>query len=97
MTEKLERLPRCCAEHHDWQTLAEHLSRDFSTVASDQVLRNVLDVQAVAQRFDLDEREALDVGELIIRYRLMLATGRIPDVARTDPQTHHMREAALKD
>jgi hypothetical protein len=51
-------------------------------------------VQAVAERFALDGREALDIGELIVRYRLMLTTGQIPDVARTDPQTHHMGGAS---
>jgi hypothetical protein len=90
MTEKLERIQRCCPEHADWQVLTEHLCRDFPSVSRDQVLRNVLDVQAVTERFDLDMREALDVGGLIVRYRLMLSTGEIADVARTDPQTHHM-------
>ncbi|MGN6474491.1 MAG: hypothetical protein ACTHK4_12700 [Mycobacteriales bacterium] len=94
MTDKLERLPRCCAQHDSWQVLAEHLCIDFPAVSSDQVLRNILDVQAVSQRFDLDDREALDIGELVVRYRLMVATGQIPDVARTDPQTHHMGGAS---
>lgn len=97
MTDKLERLPRCCAEHESWQVLAEHLCRDFPTVSRDQVLRNILDVQAVGERFDLGLREALDVGGLIVRYRLMLTTGQIPDVARTDPQTHHMGGASSSD
>jgi hypothetical protein len=57
------------------------------------VLRNVLDAQAVSERFDLTESEALDVGELIVRYRLLVSTGEIPDVARTDPQTHQVARA----
>jgi hypothetical protein len=94
MTEKLERLPRCCARHTDWPTLVAHLCQDFPAVESEQVLRNVVDARNVAERFNLDLTEALDVGELIVRYRLMLSTGQIPDVARTDPQTHHVGGAA---
>jgi hypothetical protein len=90
MTDKIERLPRCCAQHDDWQQLAEHLCRDFPSLASEQVLRNVLDAQVTTARFDLPPTEALDVGELIVRYRLLMATGQIADVARTDPQTHHV-------
>jgi|SRR6185312_17122699 len=97
MSEKLVRLPRCCAEHDNWQVLAEHLCRDFPQIATDQVLRNLLDVQAVAGRFDLNAPEALDIAELIVRYRLMLSTGQIPDVARTDPQTHHMGGASMSE
>lgn len=94
MTERLERILRCCSHHDSWQVLAEHLCRDFPTVSNDRILRNILDVQTVTERFDLDAREALEVGELIIRYRLLLSTGAIPDVARTDPQTHHMGGAS---
>jgi len=97
MTDRPERLPRCCGQHDSWQVLAEHLGRDFPTVSSDRILRNILDVQTVTERFDLDDREALDVGELIVRYRLLLGTGVIPDVARTDPQTHHMGGASDTD
>lgn len=90
MTERLERLPRCCPQHSDWQELAEHLCRDFPAVAGEQVLRNLLDARSVTARFDLPQAEALDVGELIVRYRLLVSIGEIPDVARTDPQTHHV-------
>jgi hypothetical protein len=62
-------------------------------VSEERVLRNVLDAQAVTERFDLTESEALDVGELIVRYRLLVSTGEIPDVARTDPQTHQVARA----
>lgn len=94
MTEKIERLPRCCSHHNDWRVLAEHLGRDFPTVAGEQVLRDVLDAQAVTTRFALDAREALDIGELIVRYRLLLSTNQIADVARTDPQNHRVGNAA---
>lgn len=70
--------------------LAEHLQRDFPTVSCELVLRNVLDARAVTERFDLGDKEALDIGELIARHRLLLTTGAIADVARTDPQTHHV-------
>ncbi|HWC36509.1 MAG TPA: hypothetical protein VG650_17005 [Mycobacteriales bacterium] len=94
MSEKLERLPRCCEQHSDWQVLTEHLGRDFPTVSGEQVLRNVLDAQTVTQRFKLDESEAIEIAELIVRYRLLLSTGQLADVARTDPQTHHVNGAA---
>jgi hypothetical protein len=94
MTDKLERLPRCCAEHADWAQLAEHLCRDFPMVLSEQVLRNVVDAQTVTARFDLKDSDALEVGELIVRYRLLVSTGQVPDVARTDPQTHHVGGSA---
>jgi hypothetical protein len=84
----IERLPRCCLQHPDWQTLAEHLCRDFPTVGRDQILRSLIDAQRVTRRFDLEESDALETGELMVRHRLMLTTGRLPDVARTDPQTH---------
>ncbi|HVV76434.1 MAG TPA: hypothetical protein VHC43_10390 [Mycobacteriales bacterium] len=97
MTDKLARIARCCPEHSDWQVLAEHLCRDFSSVTREQVLRNVLDAQAVTERFNLAPREALDIGELIVRYRLLLSTGKVPDVARTDPQTHHVGGAPASE
>jgi hypothetical protein len=97
MTDKLEPLQRCCAQHPDWQTLTTHLQRDFPTVSSEQVLRSVLEAQAETERFDLPTGEALDVGELIVRYRLLVSTGEIPDVARTDPQTHHVAGVLAAD
>lgn len=90
MTEQLEPIERCCSQHADWQILTDHLCRDFPDVGAEQVMRNVLDVRSVTNRFGLAQTEALDVGGLIVRYRLLVTTGAIPDVARTDPQTHHV-------
>lgn len=97
MAQRLERLPRCCPQHGDWQQLADHLCRDFPQVAGERVLSTVRNAQDVTRRFALDERDALDVGELIVRYRLLVGTGEIPDVARTDPQTHRVGDAQPAD
>ncbi|HEX3900736.1 MAG TPA: hypothetical protein VHW74_16410 [Mycobacteriales bacterium] len=93
-TDAIKRLPRCCLQHSDWQTLAEHLRRDFPTLESEQVLRSLVEAQRVTRRFNLEESDALDVGELMVRHRLMLTTGLLPDAARTDPQTHAAPVAA---
>lgn len=90
MIEKVEPITRCCSQHPDWQVLTDHLCRDFPDVDAEQVMRNVVDVQSVTTRFGLGQPEALDVGGLMVRYRLLVTTGVIPDVARTDPQTHHV-------
>jgi hypothetical protein len=94
VTSAIERLPRCCLQHSDWQTLAEHLRRDFPTVESEQVLRSLIEAQRVTRRFNLEEPDALDVGELMVRHRLMLTAGLLADVARTDPQKHATSAAA---
>jgi hypothetical protein len=88
VTDSIKRLPRCCSEHGDWQTLADHICRDFPTVESEQVLRSLIEAQHVTRRFNLEAADALDVGELMVRHRLMLTAGLLSDVARTDPQTH---------
>ncbi|HVT21296.1 MAG TPA: hypothetical protein VHE57_07915 [Mycobacteriales bacterium] len=90
MTDRIGKLPRCCPKHDDWPTLVEHLRRDFPGIEEEQLLRSVLEAQRVTDSFDVHDDEALEVAELMVRYRLLLSTGEIPDVARTDPQTHHV-------
>lgn len=94
MNGRVERLPRCCDRHSDWATLAAHLTRDFPAIPPRDVVRGLLEAQSMTQRFQLDEADALDVGELMVRYRLMLTTGELVDAARTDPQTHVMTGVA---
>lgn len=83
-----ERLPRCCEHHPDWGTLGDHLCSDFPAVLPGQVVRDLHEARSVTEAFGLNEAEALDIGELIVRYRLMLLTGAVPDGARLDPQIH---------
>lgn len=94
MNGTVQPLPRCCSRHGDWKTLADHLCRDFPSVPAREIVRGLLEAQSVAERFQLDEDDALDNGELMVRYRLMLTTGELVDAARTDPQTHVMSGAA---
>ena len=90
MTTSLQPLPRCCPRHTDWQTLTDHLCRDFPSVGPETVLRGVLEARSVSAAFEVDLADQLDTVELMVRYRLMLTTGEIADAARTDPQTHHV-------
>lgn len=52
-----------------------------------------MEAQSVIATFDIDSAAGLEIGELMVRYRLMLTTGQITDAARTDPQTHHVGAA----
>jgi hypothetical protein len=74
--------------------LADHICRDFPTVGNEQVLRSLIEAQRVTSRFNLAAPDALEVGELMVRHRLMLTAGLLPDVARTDPQIHTASVAA---
>jgi hypothetical protein len=93
---KPEPLPRCCPVHTDWGTLALHLRVDFPSVAASEVLRSLHEARMATSRFDLDEEEAIEVGELMVRYRLMLTIGARVDGARIDPQTHTMSGSRLE-
>jgi hypothetical protein len=93
VNEKLMPLPRCCSAHEDWNQLGEHLCRDFADVPTDQVLADLVEARVVTERFAMTTTEALDAGEVMVRYRLMLRTGQIPDVARTDPQNHRTADS----
>jgi hypothetical protein len=87
-------LPRCCAEHPDWETLLAHLTADFSELGSTDVLRELARARQAVRIVTLDAADALHVAELIARHQLMLAAGRIGDVARLDPEVHRKREDA---
>ena len=88
------RLPRCCPEHPDWETLLAHLTDDFADLASTDVLRELARARQAVRIVTLDAADALHVAELITRHQLMLAAGRIGDVARLDPEVHRRREDA---
>lgn len=88
MNEPVERVTRCCERHPDWTTLGDHLCADFPAVLPGQVVRDLHEARSVTEAFGLNEPEALEVSELIVRYRLLLLTGEVADGARLDPQIH---------
>lgn len=87
-------LPRCCPAHPDWETLLSHLTEDFDEVSSVDVLRELARARQAVRIVTLDAGDALHVAELIARNQLMLASGRLGDVARLDPEVHRKREDA---
>ena len=89
-----ERLPRCCPEHPDWETLFTHLSEDFVELRDTDVLRELARARQAVRIVTLEPADALQVAELIARHQLMLAAGRIGEVARLDPEVHRKREDA---
>jgi len=88
------RLPRCCAAHPDWETLLAHLTRDFTEIASTDVLRELARARQAVRIVTLDASDALHVAELIARHQLMLMAGRVGDVARLDPEVHRRRDVS---
>src|SRR3954464_10036368 len=89
---ELAPLPRCCPGHSDWETLLSHLTTDFTELASTDVLRELARARQAVRIVTLDAGDALHVAELIARHQLMLAAGRIGDVARLDPEIHRRRD-----
>jgi hypothetical protein len=81
-------MQRCCPQHDDWSTLADHLLREFATELPERVLRCLLDARVLTDRMALEATDALETAELMARHSLMLSTGMLVDSARTDPQTH---------
>src|SRR4051812_49886643 len=69
-------LPRCCSEHPNWETLLAHLTRDFTEIASTDVLRELARARQAVRIVTLDASDALHVAELIARHQLMLMAGR---------------------
>jgi hypothetical protein len=85
-------LPRCCPQHHDWSILATHLIDAFPRASSLDVAAEVRFAYDAVERLNLHE-DAMLIGELIARYRLLVRVGVLPDVARLDPQSHSSRGA----
>jgi hypothetical protein len=92
---EVEPLPRCCHTHADWRTLAEHLVSDFVELAAGDVVREITRAKGATESFGLDVTDQIGVAELMARHQLMLLSGRIPDIARLDPERHvRARETA---
>lgn len=87
-TFETEPLPRCCPQHPDWRTLAEHLISDFNELAAGDVVRELARAKYAVEGFGLGTADELGVAELMARQQLMLLTGRMPDIARLDPERH---------
>jgi hypothetical protein len=89
---EIQQLPRCCPEHHDWPTLAEHLLDEFPEVDITDVVRQVQAARDAVQDVGLQAQDALDTAELIARQQLLLLSGRLQDMARLDPERHERAE-----
>jgi len=74
-------LERCCPAHDDWAGLARHLIIDFSSVPSRTVVDELRQAQSASRFFGLDLADALDCAELMVRYRVLIATGAHPSPA----------------
>ncbi|HEU5034075.1 MAG TPA: hypothetical protein VFT62_04860 [Mycobacteriales bacterium] len=86
-----DRIPRCCARHLDWSTLAEHLLRDFPELSSSDVLRELAGGRQAAAMVGLSADDALLIAELIARSQLLMLAGRSTDLARLDPLSRGQR------
>jgi len=71
-------MTRCCPEHRDWATLAEHLLADFTDVPASAIIRELSRARGVGELFSLELADALDCAELIVRHCAASATGRMP-------------------
>jgi len=74
-------LARCCPVHDDWAGLARHLLVDFSSVPSRTVVDELRQAQSASRFFGLDLADALHCAELMVRYRVLIATGSHPSPA----------------
>lgn len=68
-------MPRCCPSHRDWATLAEHLLGYFTDVPASAVISELRLARDAVELFDLTLPDALDCAELIVRQRVISATG----------------------
>jgi hypothetical protein len=69
---------RCCPTHRDWVSLACHLLADFSDVPARAILGELTQAKHASQFFELQHADALACAELIVRYRVLSASGRRP-------------------
>jgi len=60
-------LQRCCPEHRDWATLAEHLLSELTGVPASLLLLELSRARQAGELFHLELRDALDCAELIVR------------------------------
>jgi hypothetical protein len=90
-------LPRCCPRHPDYDTLAKHLASEFSDVPPDRLHEQLVQARAAVQLVRLPDTDELEMAEIICRYQLSYAAGRLEEAARLDPQTHLRRRAQPVD
>jgi hypothetical protein len=86
-------MTRCCTEHPDWPTLAEHLLGEFPEINIADIVRQLQAARDAVQDIGMDARDALHTAELIARQQLLLLAGRLQDMARLDPERHVHRPA----
>lgn len=91
MASSYGQLPRCCPRHDDWASLGAHLAADFAEVSPPEVGRELARAREATELVALEGDDALFIGELITRHQLMLRSGRLPEVARLDPESHSGR------
>lgn len=85
-------LPRCCNTHPDWTVLARHLIDSYPEVEPAAIATEVQFARRAVEMAGLVD-EGMLIGELIARYRILVAAGQLPDIARLDPETHAGRAA----
>lgn len=88
---KCQPLPRCCSSHSSFEILLSHLVQDFCEVDEQEVSRRAEGAARAVRAFGADPGIELETVEIICRYQLSVAAGRIEDAARLDPQTHPRR------
>jgi hypothetical protein len=81
-------MTRCCNEHQDWPTLAEHLLSEFPEINITGSVRQLQAARDAVQDIGMDDADALHTAELIARQQLLLLAGRLQDMARLDPERH---------
>jgi hypothetical protein len=91
----LEKIQRCCEQHDDWPTLAQHLLAAYPEAGIRDVIRELHQAREAVSDKGFDEADQRDLAEVIARNQLMVLTGRAPDAARLDPE-RHQRTAGVR-
>ena len=71
---------RCCAAHSDWESLVRHLIADFSNVPTEVIVDELSQAKRASELFELGNQDALECAELIVRNRVLIATGLLPSL-----------------
>ena len=74
-------MQRCCKTHDDWSSLARHLLVEFRDVPARAIFDELLQARQGGDVFVLTTADALECAELIVRYRVLTAIGRMPSRA----------------
>ena len=67
-------IPRCCADHCDWATLARHLVADFADLPARVVIDELRRARGAGELFRMELPDALYCAELMVRQRVIIAT-----------------------